>query len=193
MSIVFRGSSAWTHLDLEILVWDSHSHRLSDATYWLLLLRRCLVTHIHAHSYLSDLCTPGRQGVQVIQVSWRPRGKARWQQSLPAHLYRSVTSQCLRWSLLVPGTAMASMLCAHRSAHLSPVLGRQRQGHHLPQQVSPSTVQSLSTGFPLPMKGHLGNPRNLGWPRVRAFALWTVSQSWDHVRTTDYLRTVGPM
>lgn len=52
---------------------------------------------------------------------------------------------------------------------------------------SPSTEQSLSRGpppscIPLPVKGHLGNPRN-GWLKVRVIELCIVSEPRDDCGT----------
>lgn len=150
-----------------------------------------LVTHIHEHSYFSGHghlvpCIPletktrscgGPEDTEERQLAAG--------QKLFAHLCRSVTSQCLRWSLLVPVTVMASMLCARRSVHPLPVLECQRQGHHLPQQVGAAlpraaTLQWLSC-VPLHLKGHLGNPRD-GWVRARILQLCIVLEPRDYFR-----------
>ena len=150
-----------------------------------------LVTHIHVHSYFSGHGHP----VPCIPLEAKTRlcggpedteeRQLAAGQKLFAHLCCSVTSQCLRWSLLVPVTVMASMLCARRSVHPLPVLECQHQDHHLPQQVGAAlpraaTLQWISC-VTLHLKGHIVNPRD-GWFRARIVELCIVLEMWEYFR-----------
>lgn len=115
--------------------------------------RTTQLLHAHVHSY--HFCDHGRLVTpeRTHFVRGPPEGigikKGQGLGGLTnAHPF--LTSQCLRWSPLVPATATASMLCARRSARRLPVLEPRHQGPRRCQQVSPAPSWGGRTAVPLP-------------------------------------------